>query len=173
VTQVGRVFQHDHRDVPVLLDKGRYLVVAMDPERAQRVQPRQEVCYGVRPLQTGTVVFRTVTPAQDTEAHVQNLVDMVSKNRYERSLTRLAAFPTRRSLRPGFLEADGWPAASSISSARRGACRHHGGIGFGTQPQRRRRPRGGRPQPARPGPSRRAPGIDQPCLWPLGVGARR
>ena len=30
VTQVGRVFQHEHPDVPVLVDKGRYLVVSLD-----------------------------------------------------------------------------------------------------------------------------------------------
>ena len=32
VIQVGRVFQREHRDIPVLLDKGRYLVVAMQPD---------------------------------------------------------------------------------------------------------------------------------------------
>jgi Peptidase family M28 len=109
VTQVGRVFQREHRDVPVLLDKGRYLVVAMHPEQARRVQPRQEVCYGLRPLPADTIVFRTVTPAaRAPEAHVQDLVEQASKNRYERHLTHLATLPTRHSLRPGFLEAAAW-----------------------------------------------------------------
>jgi hypothetical protein len=75
VTQVGRVFQREHRDVPVPLDKGRYLVVVMHAEQARRAQPRQEVCYGLRPCRP-TVVLRTVTPtARAPEAHVQDLVE--------------------------------------------------------------------------------------------------
>jgi len=109
VTQVGRVFQHEHRNIPVLVDKGRYLVVAMQPEQAGRIEPRQEVCYDLQPLPAGTVVFRTVTPAaRAPDAHVQKLVDQVSRDRYRRCLTHLVELPTRHSLQPGFFAAAVW-----------------------------------------------------------------
>jgi hypothetical protein len=109
MTQVGRVSQQEHRNIPVLLDKGRYLVVAMQPEQAGRIQPRQEVCYDVQPLPADTVVFRTLTPAaRAPDAHVQELVDQASRSRYERCLTHLVALSTRHSLQPGFLEAAAW-----------------------------------------------------------------
>lgn len=109
VTQVGRIFQREHPDVPVLLDKGRYLVVVLDSEEAGRIQPRQEVCYRVEPLRAGTVVFRTVTPpARAPQATIEDLVNQVSQDRYEQSLTHLAGLPTRHSLRPGFLDAATW-----------------------------------------------------------------
>src|SRR5262245_50953839 len=37
VVQKGRLFQREHPDVPVLIDKGRYLLVDLAPTRARRM----------------------------------------------------------------------------------------------------------------------------------------
>jgi hypothetical protein len=105
VTQVGRVFQHEHPDVPVLVDKGRYLVVSID-QRVRRVRPREEVCYRVQPLPASAVVFRTVTPAARAPIpEIQALVDQVSKDSYQEFLAELVAFGTRHSLSTDFRSA--------------------------------------------------------------------
>ncbi|MFI0481417.1 M28 family metallopeptidase [Actinomadura sp. 9N215] len=108
VTQVGRVFQREHPDVPVLVDKGRYLVVALGEEHRARIRPREreEVCYRVEPLRPGTVVFRGVTPvAREPAPDVQALADAVSADAYRDVLTELVGFGTRHSLSEGFREA--------------------------------------------------------------------
>jgi hypothetical protein len=57
VTQVGRLFQHDHPDVPVVVDKGRFLVVDLGPDARSVTDGPHAGCYGVRPLPPDTVVF--------------------------------------------------------------------------------------------------------------------
>jgi hypothetical protein len=47
VIQKGDLFQKNHPEVPVLLDRGRFLVVELDPERAARLDPGDEPCYTV------------------------------------------------------------------------------------------------------------------------------
>ncbi|TDD63657.1 M28 family metallopeptidase [Actinomadura rubrisoli] len=111
VTQVGRVFQHEHPDVPVLVDKGRYLVVSLDKGRRDLVRPRAEVCYRVEPLRPGAVVFRSAAPAaRRPDPGVQALVDEVSRDSYRQRLAELVAFETRHSLSDGFRAAAGMAA---------------------------------------------------------------
>jgi len=103
VTQVGRVFQREHPDVPVLLDKGRYLVIALDAEHPALLRPRAEVCYRVEPLRPGMVVFRDVAPApREPDPEVRDLADGVSAGAYREVLTELVGFGTRHSLSAGF-----------------------------------------------------------------------
>jgi hypothetical protein len=109
VTQVGRTFQLERPDVPILVDAGRYLVVAHDPTQAARLPERDEVCYGLRPLTSGTVAFRVVTPQKHTpQPWVQELVDGVSRATYEAALTYLAGYPTRHSRSAEFTAAAEW-----------------------------------------------------------------
>lgn len=109
VTQVGRVFEHRHPDVPVVLDKGRYLVVRLNGDQARRVETDDAVCYRVRPLSGGDTVFRTVAPAARAPVPwIQTLVDEVSQITLEDHLTQIAGFPTRHSLSEEFTEAASW-----------------------------------------------------------------
>lgn len=106
VIQLGRLFQQEHPEVPVIADKGRFLVVALDRQTARRLPERDEVCYGVFPLPAETVIFRTVAPsARAPEAWVQELVDAVSATTYEATIRRLAELPTRHSLSADFVTA--------------------------------------------------------------------
>src|SRR5262245_33491009 len=50
VVQKGRLFQQDHPQVPVLLDRGRYLVVDLGPEEVQKCDHGDRPCYSVRPF---------------------------------------------------------------------------------------------------------------------------
>src|ERR687893_1262759 len=57
VVQNGRLFQQEHPDVRVILDRGRFLLVELDPERARRLEGKSATCYGVLPLREDQVVF--------------------------------------------------------------------------------------------------------------------
>ena len=67
VTQIARLFQEDHPDVRVVVDKGRYLVVDFDPDVPSLVDGPHASCYAVRPLPADTVVFdqRAAGPRHD------------------------------------------------------------------------------------------------------------
>ena len=41
VTQIGAVFERAHPEVPIVVDKGRYLVVELEPARAADARPRR------------------------------------------------------------------------------------------------------------------------------------
>jgi hypothetical protein len=108
VTQLGRLFQHDHPDVAVLLDKGRYLAVSIPPDRVAELD-HEHAHFRVRPLASGTVLFDTVRPtARTPAAWVQALVDEVSRPRYESHLVHLVSYPTRHSLSPHHETAVNW-----------------------------------------------------------------
>jgi Peptidase family M28 len=109
VIQNGRCFQQEHPEAQVLFDKGRYLMVALDPEEATQIDGG--VCFGIKPLEENTVAFdvraRTaerMAPA----AWIQDLVDAVSRSDFEASLTYLASFPTRFSTSAQYTDAATW-----------------------------------------------------------------
>src|SRR5205823_7133135 len=111
VVQKGRLFQREHPDVPVLLDKGRFLLVAIDPQRACDIGESDVPCYALRRLEAldpggaeraNRVVFDS-RPAADPaiatapDALVQQVVSRIARPSFERDLTRLARLPTRHS----------------------------------------------------------------------------
>jgi hypothetical protein len=109
VSQVGRVFEQEHPDVPVILDKGRYLVVRLGEEDAREVAAEDAPCYRLRPLVQGETVFRTVEPpVAPAVPWIEELVAEVSQGTFEEYLTRLTGFPTRHSLSDEFAAAADW-----------------------------------------------------------------
>jgi beta-phosphoglucomutase-like phosphatase (HAD superfamily) len=109
VVQHGRTFQQAHPEVPVLADKGRYLVVAVDPGAAADATTGHFPCYSVRKIPWGTVVFDVrERVAGEPEAAVQKCVDAVSADQLEQDLRRLVDFGTRHSTGPGFVQAAQW-----------------------------------------------------------------
>lgn len=120
VVQKGNLFRREHPDVPVLLDKGRFLLVDMAPERVQELGAGDVPCYAVRPLEAleaagahegNRIVFAARSRTADRAAAgppdptVQALTARVSRASYEATLTRLAQFPTRHSTTTHFTEA--------------------------------------------------------------------
>ena len=51
VVQKGRLFQREHADIPVLYDRGRFLVVDMDPTRAREIEQRSKTCFQIEPFE--------------------------------------------------------------------------------------------------------------------------
>src|SRR5262245_22453904 len=98
VVQNGRLFQQEHPDVPVLLDRGRFLLVDLEPARARKLGKKSITCYGVLPLRRNEVVFDAPEPRAARAApvpEIQTLVNKLSRQTLEADLTRLAGFPTR------------------------------------------------------------------------------
>jgi hypothetical protein len=105
VSQKGRLFQRQHPNVAVLSDKGRFLLVDMDPDDARRADTGDEPCYSVRPLEaflTGAdrrnwVVFESCgrAAARDRDEEVEKCVNLLSRETFEADLVELVQFPTR------------------------------------------------------------------------------
>jgi Zn-dependent M28 family amino/carboxypeptidase len=111
VVQNGRLFQQEHPDVPVILDRGRFLLVELDPDHARQLGVKNETCYGVLPLEENQVVFdvREPTAARTTPvAWIQDLVNNVVRSSFEADLRHLASFPTRYSTSAHYTEAATW-----------------------------------------------------------------
>ena len=111
VVQNGRRFQQEQPDVPVILDRGRFLLVELDPDRARRLEGKSVTCYGVLPLRENEVVFdmrdRTAERAAPV-AWIQDLVDKVAHPTLEADLAHLVSFPTRYSTSTHYANAAAW-----------------------------------------------------------------
>jgi hypothetical protein len=59
VVQHGRLFQQHQLEVKVLLDKGRFLLVDLEPQVAREVALGNETCFGIQSLPRNAVVFET------------------------------------------------------------------------------------------------------------------
>lgn len=98
VVQKGRLFQQEHPDVPVLLDKGRYLVVDLDRRNAKKWDQGDRPCFAIRPLPASQVAFDTPEPRASRSAvvpFVKALTDRIARAPYEADLKQLVAFPNR------------------------------------------------------------------------------
>jgi Peptidase family M28 len=110
IVQKGRLFQQEHPEVPVIVDHGRFLLVELDPKRAQQIEVGDLPCYTLRPLEDNQVVFDVPVPtaARAPVAWVQNLVDQVSRASFEADLIHLVSYPTRLSTSTHYADAVTW-----------------------------------------------------------------
>jgi len=98
VVQNGRTFQQEYPEVPVLADKGRYLVVDIDPATARASIHPEQACFAVVPLPLDTTVFSRATPVPVAPAPwVRDLADRVTAGRFRVDLDKLVAYGTRYS----------------------------------------------------------------------------
>ena len=111
VVQKGRTFQQEHPDAKILYDKGRYLVVAMTPARAKKLNKRKDVCFHIMPLAENQVVFEEA-PAKRIEAPTgtpqADVVADVQKPVFESYIAHLVSYPTRLSTSAHYTQAAGW-----------------------------------------------------------------
>ena len=105
VVQNGRLFQQHYPAVPVLHDRGRFLLVKLDPAAARKISA--ETCYGVIPLEGDQVVFDERAPiaARASVPFIQELVNRAKRTSLEPNLKALVAFGTRHSTTTGFTKA--------------------------------------------------------------------
>ena len=109
VVQKGRTFQQAHPDIPVILDKGRYLVVEVDKAKAKTLAHDDDVCFAVEPLAENSVAFDILKPSGSTSrAEVSVLVSALDQATYAADLAQLVSYPTRLSTSSSFLDAANW-----------------------------------------------------------------
>ncbi len=110
VIQNGRLFQQHNPDVPVLHDRGRFLLVKIDPEQARALTDKHETCYGLVPLEENHVVFdsRESPAARAPVPAIQAVVNKIKRAEFDASLAKLASFPTRHSTSSAFIDAATW-----------------------------------------------------------------
>jgi len=124
VTQIGRLFQRQHPEVNVLFDRGRYLVVELDPETADEIAQQPESDYMVRPIKENSVVFDVRRSAAARTARIdsiQALVDRIERSPLESNLNHLVSYPTRYSTSSHYADAAAWASGQlqSLSYATR------------------------------------------------------
>ena len=107
VSQKGRLFQREHPDARVLLDKGRFLVVHLPPENREQIKTPGEPCYTITPLPQNEFVFQTARrrAARRPVPAVQAFVDRVKEEHFRADVERFALFHTRHSFSTFFREA--------------------------------------------------------------------
>ena len=110
VVQNGRLFQQHNPDVPVLHDRGRFLLVKLDPKRARALSDKHETCYGLVPLKENHVVFESPSPpaTRALSPTIQAIVTKIDRAQFDSSLSKLASFPTRHSTSASFKDAAAW-----------------------------------------------------------------
>lgn len=107
VVQNGRLFQQHHPDVPVLHDRGRFLVVKLDPERARALSEGNKTCFGLLAAADVQVVFDEplARAGRAPLPFVLDLVKRAKRENIEATIRQLVAFGTRHSLSDGFAKA--------------------------------------------------------------------
>lgn len=108
VTQLGRTFQDEHPDATIVVDKGRYLVVEVDPGTLRPGDGPTAAHYDVRPLPADTVVFDERAPGPTTGPAEDVRAPELSRASFEHDVDRLASLRTRHSRSMEFLGALGW-----------------------------------------------------------------
>jgi hypothetical protein len=114
VTQTARFFQADHPDVRVVVDKGRYLVVAFDPALYSPADGPHASCYRVGPLPADAVVFDQRAagsgrpPAAEAAAGAGVGAVELSRTAFEDDVGKLGRLRTRHSRSDEFIGALEW-----------------------------------------------------------------
>lgn len=111
VAQKGRLFEEDHSDVQVIVNKGRYLLVELTEAQAAVIRERDEPCYALRRFEPDIVVFDSPGRAvarRASPAWVQALVAEVKEASIRRIVEKLVSFRTRHSTSAQYTEAAEW-----------------------------------------------------------------
>jgi Peptidase family M28 len=97
VVQHGRLFQQRHPEVPVLHDRGRFLLVQLEPDAAAQMEREAETCYGLLPVAEDMVVFeeRDRVPGRAAVPFITALVGRVARTELEATLQALTSVRTR------------------------------------------------------------------------------
>lgn len=106
VMQKGRLFNMEYPAVPVLYDRGRFQLVAIDPDEARKLYDT-DVCFRIQPLEDRSIVFEQ-PPAAGRLAQInvseKQLVDSVDKQRFMETLEELVSFRNRHTLSDDFTD---------------------------------------------------------------------
>lgn len=109
VIQTGRSFLDTYPDVRIVIDKGRYLVVALPPEEVRRFSESKDNWWTMRPLPMDSVIMDIIKPvARAGVPSINANIEAVSQSTYSSYLISLVNFLTRYSLSSQFISAMDW-----------------------------------------------------------------
>jgi hypothetical protein len=110
VIQNGRLFQQLNPEIPILHDRGRFLLAKIDPKKARALSAKHGTCFGLVPLEENHVVFESKEPParRAPSAVFKALVSKLDRSSLNSTLTKLASFTTRNSTSTGFSDAATW-----------------------------------------------------------------
>jgi hypothetical protein len=108
VIQVGAAFQREHPEVPIVVDKGRHLIVDLGATEAARIE-RDDPCWTIRPLPVDAFLVERVSRRRAApDPAIQAAVDDVTAASFRSWLDSLAGRLTRHSLTSHFISAAEW-----------------------------------------------------------------
>lgn len=110
VIQKGDLFARDHPET-ILMDRGRFLVVDLDPVIVSDLNATGKPCYAIKPLPENTIVYAVWTPPARRAAPVPWVADLLSAfspSSFEADLQHLVRFHTRLSTSSEYIEAAAW-----------------------------------------------------------------
>ena len=111
IVQIGRAFQDTYPEARIVIEKGRYLVVDLLPEKVSRFAEGKDDWWTVRPLAMDSVIMDIIKPkAREAVPRMQANVEAVSQSTYSFYLSSLVNFLTRHSLSSQFTSAATWAA---------------------------------------------------------------
>ena len=112
VGQKGRLFQQEHPNARILIDKGRFLIVEMDDDLLRACQKGDEPCYGLKLIgNQNIVVFEEVRRQNFRKVpneHIQKLVSLVNRSNLESDVTQLVSWSHRFSTSKLYNQAASW-----------------------------------------------------------------
>jgi len=111
VIQKGNTFEQENPNVPILLNRGRFLLIDLDPEKVKELRITEEPCYNIVPLKDNYLVYER-HPAKSLKTapikRIQNLAKQISIESFKADLSHLVAFRTRFSTEKYYKEAAFW-----------------------------------------------------------------
>ncbi|WP_211355007.1 M28 family metallopeptidase [Blastococcus colisei] len=137
VTQVGRSFQVQHPEVPVLLDHGRHLVVDLvaggvpAPRRPEGADEHADWRIEHLPAGAVVVVDRPSVEAGPADDDTAGLLAGLSPQSFDESMRFLTGLPTRHSWSTGFGEAADW-SSDRLAGSGFAVTRHSITVGTGS-----------------------------------------
>lgn len=111
VVQRGRVFQLENPDVPIILDKGRYLVADIAKPAAKKIARNSSSAFRIEPLAENTTVFETlqrIRTERAPEPQIASVVNSAQSSYFQSCLTQLVSYPTRFSTSSDYMAAANW-----------------------------------------------------------------
>ena len=107
LVQEGTLFRRAHPEVPVLLDRGRHMLVALDPGQVSRIA-QHRARFSLRSVVPNQVVFDIAQrpgTSPVTCSKIREIVNTLCRSRYADTLAELTSYPARHSLSSHFHDA--------------------------------------------------------------------
>ncbi|MCA1624023.1 MAG: M28 family metallopeptidase, partial [Acidobacteria bacterium] len=114
VIQKGDLFERSHPEVPILFNKGRFLIVEVSSQQAHDYSKEgNATCWSLSPLQDNSIIYDVRRPDSFERSEVvvpwvQSLVDKLQMDSLKADLEHFVSYPNRYSTGEHFRAAADW-----------------------------------------------------------------